>query len=355
MARLSAFTYELLSTHRGRGYFPSGKREGLFISIDHDDEHFGIGEYAPCVGIHQHSIFDVLSVVQDLWHKVKDDLFSLDPKLTFDEYAKYFDNFLGPYGFLFSMAHCHRRLRTVACPKRLSVKLSALIESSSVNNATMVANDYLLQGFSCLKIKVGSLPAEEEIKKIKTIAAIANGGIKFRLDANRKFCFRDAIRLVKGLRPLEIEYFEEPFFDTQGFKTFYEETGAHIAVDESFLAPYDYDALVMKGIKFLIIKPTRFKSIYHAMNCAQAALHHRIVPIFSHCFESEFSAALFALIIERLALCDHFHGVFAEGFFQQGVSLEPWQSVRGQLFLESCHKVIDREFLHSSPVIKRIF
>lgn len=357
MARLSAFTYALPCARRGIKYFPSGFREGLFLQVEQADGRFGIGEYAPLSGIHRHSIGDVLGMVQALKTDRLDEVFSIEPGLTSLKLTEKFSRWPYPLSFLLSMAHFHQALvsRSATSDKRRAIRMSALIDATASNEAIALAQGFLAQGFDCLKIKVGGLPINDEVTKIKTIAAIAGAAVNLRLDANQRLSLADARTLLQGLRRVKLEYFEEPLADMTHAQDLCEESGVNIAVDESFLPPFDVALLVKAGIKFLVIKPSRFNSVYQVIELAADAKRQGIAPIFSPCFESEFSAAMAGLMIDELGLLEYAHGIVTEGFFKHGVSTEPLRGFRGQLLLDSAISMSSRDFLSCSPSIKRIF
>ncbi|HXW53173.1 MAG TPA: enolase C-terminal domain-like protein [Myxococcota bacterium] len=296
------------------------------LSLCQGEEVIGVGEYAPMSGIHPHAIEDALHQVQSFpVSMLSSDLFESMPQ---------------PLGYILSLAHFHaseKKAPKKECPT--SIKLAALVEANNVNQAVQLAQGYLAQGFTCLKIKVGSLSVEEERQKIKTIAAIGDGNLSLRLDANKRLTLVQAIDLVKNLKQIKIEYFEEPLRDIGEAKELHEATGVDIALDESFNSMVDLDR---PHLQYLIMKPSRFNSIYQAMNLAQEAMRLGKSVILSHCFESEHSSALYALFIHRLALHERAHGILAEGFFKHGVFASPLRSFRGTLPLTACYNAIVR-------------
>lgn len=338
MVRLSTYTYSRTCTAFGEHYFVNRRRPGMLLSFKNDNR-FSVAEYAPLLGLHAHSVDDVL------------DKLSSGSNLKLEKIlAESYDNLdlfellPAPLGYLMSMAHLHTDLKQHGPAKNAdsTVKLSALIEKADVNTAVMMAQEFLAQGFHCLKIKVGQLSLKDEIKKIKTIEAIGGAKLTIRLDANKRFSFSEAVAVAKAAKRLQ--YFEEPIADLSQAKNFYQETGVPIAVDESF---QDLDLKSLDGIKFIIIKPSRLNSIYQLIKFTHLAKENGLSVILSHCFESDFSAAIFALLIDRLNLSAYAHGVYAEGFFRKSLYAQPLRSFRGQLFLDSCRQFLAQDLISS--------
>jgi len=66
------------------------------------------------------------------------------------------------------------------------------------------------RGFKTIKVKVGK-DVEADIAKINYIQSIRPGGVVIRVDANQGYDYDQAVRFVKGVPPMGIELFEQPF------------------------------------------------------------------------------------------------------------------------------------------------
>jgi|SRR5579871_1102116 len=340
MAHLSAYSYTLLCTKRGQEHFGRGSKDGVLICLAEGENVIGVGEYAPLAGIHHDTMDDLVAKT----HKLKPSdlafLCSLPPGVTTDDMTEIFAPMSGSLGHVLSMAHFHSQQKARPCDDLpLSIKLSALIEAWPKNIAVEQAQQHLAQGFTCLKIKVGRFTVADEIDKIKTIAAIGGNRLTLRLDGNKRMTLDSARTLLNGIKRVKLEYFEEPTMDFADAKHLHEEFGIDIAIDESLVGVEDYN-----WVKFIIVKPSRFGSIYQVMKLAERAHSLGKTVIFSHCFESDYSAAIYALMINHLGLNDHAHGILAVGFFRYGIFREPLRSFRGTLPLKTCREAITTRF-----------
>lgn len=353
MVHLSAFTYALDCTQRATPYFPQKIREGLFVQIEKNGA-FGVGEFAPLRGFHSCGVADAVSQTKSLDTKAIARLRDYSDNWPEQESVEFFRDYASPVSHMLSMAMFHQALQKLRAPSSRMLQLAALIEVGQAPLAISLAQAYLAQGFSHLKIKVGSLPVNEEIKKISTIAAMAGKKIKLRLDANRQFSVDEARSFLKGIRRIPLEYFEEPCADLGSLKLLKEEFGVNLAVDESLTNFDDLDWLLDAGISHIIIKPGRFHNLFAAMALVRRAQTRGLKSIFSHCFESEFSSAIFALMIESLGLTEDAHGVVVDGIFRRGVFLQPLRSFRGQLSLESAFRLCVSPFLQDQQRVTQI-
>jgi o-succinylbenzoate synthase len=351
---LSAFSYALPCTARALSYFPHRLREGIFIRVDGDDG-VGMGEYAPLVGIHSMQIADAIVSVKNFslakWYGALCDA----KEVADDELVSFFSNFPPLIGYLLSMVHFHRSTFTHERCARGTLKLAALIESEEASSAIALAQTYGAQGFRHIKIKTGLLPIDEEIRKIKTIASVVGSRVKLRLDANRRLSFAEASSLLKGLKRVPLEYVEEPTHEINRLADLWQDHQVNLAIDESLVNVDDLSWLITSKISHVIIKPGRFVNLYVTFKLVKEAKRLGLTPILSHCFESEFSSAIFALMIDKLQLNDSAHGIMVDGVFRQGVFIEPLRAFRGQLSVENAAMLSRSPFLGSrenfTPII----
>lgn len=349
MPRLDAFSYAVPTTARALTYFPNKVREGLFVSIDD-----GIAEYAPLTGIHSASLEQAIRAINNFASERLREVVRDAQGLSTAGLAQLFGSLPPLMGYLLSMAHFHNQLGSNAPRSTGMIKLAALIEASDAPTAIALAQTYLAQGFSHLKIKVGGLAIEDEVRKVKTIAAIAGSGVALRLDANRRFTFTDAASLLTGLKRVCLEYVEEPTHEIHRLHELRSCHEAGLAIDESLTDVHDLDWLLSAQVSHVIIKPSRFNNLFTTFNLVKEAKARGLIPIFSHCFESEFSSAIFALMIDELGLHSHAHGILVDGFFRHGVFAQPLRSFRGRLSISDAALACTMPFLEVNDILTRV-
>lgn len=350
MARLNAYSYELSCTKRCMHFFPSGMRSGLIVTIADDNGRFGIAEVAPY--LRPYTIADLVASMSDLSAPTLEEALQYDGDR--ERCASYFKQFSYPVSSVLSAAHFFQisRDRLFSSSPRRSLPLAALIDVKSKNEAIALAQAYLAQGYSCLKIKIGTSIAEE-LEKIKIIAALGGARVSLRLDANKALSLKDACTLLNGLRRVNIEYIEEPLIDHTQSKSLFLACGVPIALDESVGETVDFSMHQELMASFFIIKPERFSSVYELIQVAERAKACGVTPIFSHCFESEVTSLQSLHLIDELALFDYAHGIVPEGFFKDGLLKRPLRSFRGQLLIDQCPR-IEEDSLKGSAFIAQV-
>ena len=128
-------------------------------------------------------------------------------------------------------------------------------------------------GFTVLKLKVGSAPVDADIAHLQRLAALLPADAQLRLDANRAWSESDAARFLTACAGLPVEQLEEPLADPQpaalarlqaacAFPLALDESGPRDATDNFFTAP---------PLRRLVLKPPRLGGLRPALALAHAA------------------------------------------------------------------------------------
>lgn len=158
-------------------------------------------------------------------------------------------------------------------------------------------------GYRTVKIKVGGRP-DDDIVLIRRVADLLGGDVAIRLDANRRWTYETAVRVLNGLPENRIEYVEEPLTipSPAEYARLKNETGVRIALDETLAEIDDIDALLSAGIAdAVIIKPTILGGIARAVHLAETARKYGCNVVVTSAFESE--VGLIALVHLAAAVC----------------------------------------------------
>src|SRR5690606_26937026 len=118
-------------------------------------------------------------------------------------------------------------------------------------------------GFKCLKLKIGALNFEEELKVIQNIRKeYDEHDLEIRVDANGAFSPKDALQKIERLGELELHSIEQPIKSGQWqeMAKLCEETTLPIALDEELIGTYDpiimSEMLETINPQFVILKPS---------------------------------------------------------------------------------------------------
>ena len=336
MRAFSFYPYERSCSKRGQRYFSAPHHRGIFLRATSSDGGFGVGEFAPHEGVHGLLMDHVMALLDDLDHEKAAGIFSLSPDRSLGQLTHFFLAFPHPVSFMLSMAHWHYWYKRAKSWRTLAddhVLLSAMIEHQSVDEAIALAEQYLANGYSCIKVKVSSLPIEKEAIKIAAISDLASDGVSVRIDANGSLSFDDARFFLQELKGMRIEYIEDPLREPEQIPHLLSLADINVALDAHLPSPNGLVATRKQGIRYLVIKPSRFHCIYALMDYVGRAQGHGLIPIFSHAFESEFSSSIYALLLGELGLLAHPAGIIAQDFFSQGLGGRPAQTLSGQISL----------------------
>jgi L-Ala-D/L-Glu epimerase len=142
----------------------------------------------------------------------------------------------------------------------------------SVNAPEEMGNDaveYVRQGFTILKIKVGKDDIAHDVERIQEIRRRVGHGIKIRLDANQGWEAKKAIRTIRKMEDLglDIELVEQPVNanDLAGLKAVTDAVDTPIMADESIFTPMQaFEIIRHRAADLLNIKLMKTGGIYKA-------------------------------------------------------------------------------------------
>ncbi len=258
-------------------------REGMIVQVTTDEGVTGIGEIAPlpmfnvsnladaCLllpelagRIHQRTLYEALELLttESVSTKNASALCGLEIAL-FDALGKAKDcclsTLLSPSDFV----------------PRVSVPVNAVISAKATEAAAGAALKAKLNGFPCVKLKVGlGLHIQEEIERIATVRNAIGHSMHLRLDANEAWQLDEAIAILSQCVPYDIQYIEQPLKaqDLVGMQTLRQEIPIPIAVDEVVHNLESvYVVLDRKVADILVIKPQLAGGLRIAQQMIQAA------------------------------------------------------------------------------------
>jgi D(-)-tartrate dehydratase len=104
-------------------------------------------------------------------------------------------------------------------------------------------------GYTMLKMKVGGLPLEDDLRRLKAVLEVVGSGERLAVDANCKFGRDDALRYARALVPFKLRWFEEPC-DPLDYALFAELASVYeqpLATGENLYSMQDVQNLVRFG------------------------------------------------------------------------------------------------------------
>ncbi len=134
------------------------------------------------------------------------------------------------------------------------------------------------RGFSCLKMKVGALPFEQELSLIRE-ARQAFPAAEIRVDANGAFARSDALAKLEKLADLGVSYIEQPIRPNQWTEMaqICRESPLPIALDEELIGATNAEPLLdTVAPQAIVIKPSLHGGLLSAEHWAKTAAERGI-------------------------------------------------------------------------------
>ena len=163
--------------------------------------------------------------------------------------------------------------------KQAEIPINGLVWMGDETFMHQQIEEKLTQGFSCIKMKIGAIDFEKEIKLLESIRKKYNKEeMELRVDANGAFAFSEALEKLKILSELDIHSIEQPI--KQGnwkrMADLCQHTPLPIALDEELIGVFDVtkkeELLQTIQPQFIILKPSLvggFKASYEWIKLAR--------------------------------------------------------------------------------------
>ena len=237
-----------------------GERRGFYLSLKTFDGMSAQGELAPLEGISQetsrrakHDLTETCSYLREFKiPRQKDELFDMlrhDPHIL---------NLCASVRFAVESAI----LMLVSKSTNQSLVEFLGADLKDVQTAVLLQGSYQEvisdfkrfsgQGVKVFKLKVGDRNIALDVKKINDIRVLLEQESYLRLDANRKWSFKEACIFAQLAGNQKIDFIEEPINDAAQLDAFYQQTRMRVALDESL----DFSPLAShEGVVAYVLKP----------------------------------------------------------------------------------------------------
>ena len=144
-----------------------------------------------------------------------------------------------------------------------SIQINGLIWMDNFENMSNQIKDKIKNGFKCVKLKIGSIHWEHELKLLNSIRnQFSEKDIEIRVDANGAFTPKEALFKLDKLAKLKIHSIEQPIMagQTSHMKSLCSKTPIPIALDEELIgirSKTEKDNLLLQiNPQFIILKPS---------------------------------------------------------------------------------------------------
>ncbi|MEQ8394179.1 mandelate racemase/muconate lactonizing enzyme family protein [Thalassobaculum sp.] len=155
------------------------------------------------------------------------------------------------------------------------------------------ARDFVAQGFTAVKMRIGKPDIGEDIERVAAVRSAIGSRIKLMADANQGLAVNHAIRLGRKLETFDLVWFEEPVqaYDLEGSARVAAEIDTPVASGETEYGRYGFrDMLERKSADVLMPDLERVGGVTEWVRVAHMAAAYD-VPVSPHIF-SEHSLQL---------------------------------------------------------------
>lgn len=284
------------------------QRDGLILRLSTAQGKEGLGEIAPLPGMSDETFEEALSEIQTLRSEligtpIPEKVENLDGR--FDDW---FDGIsLGAsvrFGIEMAVLNllAHTRSKSLCYvlnePYHETINVTGLLQGTEKEILEQAAV-LVKQGFTSLKVKVGSPDVEQDIKKILSLTKLYREKVLIHVDANKSWTLDQAKYFGNEVGCANIDYIEEPVKNFNDIPEFYDETTIPVALDETLIKSGIEEIKSIEGVELVILKPTVLGGIEKIWQISHRAKMVGITTVISSSFES----GIGILTLANLAAC----------------------------------------------------
>ncbi len=263
-------------------------REGFIVETrdrksDDGVQHIGFGESAPLSGFGMESLAETERTLREAQRSlINVEIHNLNDIENF--LSKYDRTPAAKHGIELGLLNLLSQVQGISISQLLAnsfsgrvrdqVSINAVIGVIAPEIAAIKAREYITQGYSCLKIKVGTKDFEMDLQRIEAVRSQVGAHIQIRIDANQGWSVTEAIANLKKLEFLQIEYVEQPVAasDLLGMAEVRRSQSILVAADESVNNLSQLRQVInTQSADIIILKPMALGGIITANHAAAIA------------------------------------------------------------------------------------
>jgi L-alanine-DL-glutamate epimerase-like enolase superfamily enzyme len=235
-----------------RGEIPS--KPHVFVALTTDTGVTGWGEAAPFLFYAPETAHDIDAFIR---YAMRDELLGQDPR----DVRRLMDTFAMFDGHLMAKAAIETALwdilgqaaglplyRLLGGAVREAVPLTIVLHSDEPSHMAEEAADWVAQGFTSLKIKIGFGP-ERDVARVAAVRERIGPGPLIRVDAEEHYDVKESLALARRLEPFAIELISQPVArdNWDGMRYLRERLPMPLLADEGIHSPADIVQAVRTG------------------------------------------------------------------------------------------------------------
>jgi len=263
-------------------------RQGFVIEIsdrqsDREVQHIGLGEAAPLDGFGMESLIETEKALREAQRSlINAEIQNLS---DIENLLKYYDRSpAAKHGIELGLINLLSQDQGISLSQLLAnsysgkvrdrVLVNAVIGAIAPEQASIKAREYMLQGYRCLKIKVGTDDFEADLRRVEAVRSQVGNSIQIRIDANQAWSVTEAISNLKKLELLQIEYVEQPIAaaNLSGMAEVRRSQSILVAADESVNNITQLQQVInARAADIIILKPMAIGGVLTAYHAAMIA------------------------------------------------------------------------------------
>jgi o-succinylbenzoate synthase len=323
-------------------------RDGLILRISDESDNIGVGEISPLPGLHKENLSLTIDQIKKISSKI---LNSKIPK-NIEQFKGGFESWLKIFKFYpsvqFGFESAVLSLLSMDQGKSAfeffhssnnSIKINALL-SGTLQQIIEKTNQYLAEGFTTFKLKVGRTSVDEDIMMVNTINSIIDGKAKLRLDANQAWTLDESLHFFQNIDFVNLEHIEEPLKNFDELPELLKIKNIPIALDENILEIIDYQLLSPSQIKAIVIKPTVIGGVEKSIRLIKHVEGNGIKPVISDTFQS--GVGLSTLIaIAHYIKSDTAMGFDTYSWLKEDILKERLEFQKNKIFIQNLPNIVN--------------
>ena len=243
------------------------ERKGFYLSLKTSDGLSAQGEIAPLEGVSPENPKIVKRDIKEIRSYLKELTIPREKDELLDQLRHEPHLINACASVRFAVESAFLMLASQAANKSLAefleadltdVETSVLLQGS-YQKVMIDFKQYAGRGIKAFKLKVGDRNIALDVKKVNDIRILLEGESYLRLDANRKWSFKEACIFAELTGNQRIDFIEEPINDIEQLYAFYQQTGMRVALDESLTSsPLFSFATILteqEGVIAYVLKP----------------------------------------------------------------------------------------------------
>jgi o-succinylbenzoate synthase len=262
---------------------PVHRREGSILILEDDDGRVGLGETAPWPGFgletHASSVAALrlaarrlVGLPVDAYLAAAGDLLGLAPVAASPCARHAIDLALHDLAAQRAGVSIARLLGGESA--RTEVTVNATIPRVPARETAEAARQFAEAGFGTLKLKVGGVPLDEDVARLRAVREAVGPSLHLRIDANQAWSEGDALASLAAFREFDLEYCEQPVAadEIDSMARVRAAGGVRIAADESVRDAAKVKRILAAGAAdVLVLKPMALGGLHAARSIAAAA------------------------------------------------------------------------------------